>query len=242
MKIENIDINVFGAKLLSSFYTDTEFVNSSNEWLRYGLLPFWGPVEVKFKTLSVELYFKAEDKETLEHNISNFLSKLTGPRAIELPDRQNKFMGMLQDKEITDTVKPLVKRYQLKFVGYEYGDQQIETLNRVTTKTINVPGNALTPCIVEITPAADIPDLTITGLGYDPQKDANQPIKFTKIQKGGQKVIVDGEKGLVTLADGTNKYGDTDLWLFPRLRPGANTITVSRNNVDITLRYCPRFI
>lgn len=32
------------------------------------------------------------------------------------------------------------------------------------------------------------------------------------------------------------------MWGFPRLKPGANTITVSKNNVDITIKYKPRFI
>lgn len=39
-----------------------------------------------------------------------------------------------------------------------------------------------------------------------------------------------------------NKYGDTDMWDFPRLNPGTNTITVNKNNCDIKIKYKPRYI
>ncbi len=114
-----------------------------------------------------------------------------------------------------------------------YMDQITETMNRITTKTINVPGNEETPVIVEITPSVGIIDIVLTGL-------SEEPITI-RILTGGKKVIIDGEEGLVTV-DGVNKFGDTDMWEFPRLKPGANTITVSRNNVDINIKYKPRFI
>lgn len=243
MKIGNFDINTLNAMLVHTEIQPAA-LNSNYEWLTYSLIPFWTKASTGFKSIKTDIIFKAKTNDEAIQNISILSSKLLGPTDLKLDHHKNMYKVILikEGAAARITTGAAVRKLSLEFVGYEYGDQQTETINRATSKTINVPGNALTPCIVEITPAIDIPDLTITGLGYDPQKDANQPIKFTKIQKGGQKVIVDGEKGLVTLADGTNKYGDTDLWLFPRLRPGTNTITVSCNNVDMTLRYCPRYI
>lgn len=114
-----------------------------------------------------------------------------------------------------------------------YMDQITETMNRITTKTINVPGNEETPVIVEITPSVSIIDIVLTGLSDEPMTIKNLT--------GGKKLIIDGEEGLVTV-DGVSKFNDTDMWEFPRLKPGANTITVSRNNVDINIKYKPRFI
>ncbi len=246
MKLNGVDIKTFGAVLKHYVIQPCEIAKKS-EWPPGSLMPVgMDYFETAFKTLSVSLVFMRHSTEAAaDHAISNLTSKLLGSVDIEIPGQPHRFKCALSgtpQKTYAVEYAKMVPTFELQFVGYEYGDQQTETINRAASKTINVPGNALSPCIVEITPVADIPDLTITGLGYDPQKDADQPIKFTKIQKGGQKVIVDGEKGLVTLENGSNKYGDTDMWLFPRLRPGANTITVSRNNVDITLRYCPRFI
>ena len=148
----------------------------------------------------------------------------------------------MTENERTETVSKKAMRLTITFIGYEFDTEQTILINRTLTKRVTARGNVLTPCILEITPSADIADLTITGVGWDESSSSDEPIKFIKPLKGGQKVIVDGEKGLVTLADGTNKYGDTDMWIFPRLKPGENNISVSRDNVDITLRYCPRFI
>ncbi|MFR4584880.1 phage distal tail protein, partial [Clostridium cadaveris] len=57
----------------------------------------------------------------------------------------------------------------------------------------------------------------------------------------GKKVIINGEDGTV-LENGINKFGDTELWEWPRLLPGSNTITVSKNSCDITIKYKPRYI
>ncbi|MDC4242595.1 phage tail family protein, partial [Clostridium tertium] len=101
------------------------------------------------------------------------------------------------------------------------------------SKTINVSGNLETPAILELTPSIDLIDLTINGL--------DEEAIILKNLKANKKLIVNGEEGTVTV-DGVNKYSDTDMWGFPRLKPGANTITVSKNNVDITIKYKPRYI
>lgn len=243
MKINNFDLNTLDAMLVHAEIQPAALKNNY-EWLAYSLMPFWTPASTGFKSIKTEIVFKARTNDAALQNISILASKLLGPVDLTLDHHKNIYKAILIKEGTASriTTGAAVRKLSLEFLGYEYGPQQTESLNRVTTKTINVPGNTLTPCILEITPATDIADLTITGIGYDPQKDIDKPIKFIKPLKGSQKVIIDGEKSLVTLADGTNKYGDTDMWIFPRLKPGANTITVSRNNVDVTLRYCPRFI
>ena len=69
---------------------------------------------------------------------------------------------------------------------------------------------------------------------------ADDPIIIINLT-ANKTVILDGELQKVTV-DGVNKYGDTDMWDFPRLKPGANKITVSKNNCDIKIKYKPRFI
>ena len=110
-----------------------------------------------------------------------------------------------------------------------------EEIDRFTSKIIdiNVNGNLTTPAIIEIIPTIDLVDITIEGLADDPI--------IIKNLTADKKVIVDGELQKVTV-DGVNKYGDTDMWDFPRLQPGANTIIVNKNNCDIKIKYKPRYI
>jgi phage-related protein len=116
---------------------------------------------------------------------------------------------------------------------YAYKGEIVETASRVNTKTINVPGNLQTAAIVEVTPSINIIDLTITGLGES----------FTiKNLTAGQKVIINGEDCTV-IQNGVNKFGDFDGWEFPKLNPGANTITFSKNSCDVNIKikYKPRW-
>lgn len=161
------------------------------------------------------------------------MSKLINEVDIKFKNLSHFYHVYLLDHNIEDTDFDEWLYLNIEFVGYEYSTQVLETMNRITSKTINVKGNEETPAIVEITPSVSIIDIVLTGL-------SDEPI-ILKNLTGGKKVIVDGEEGLITV-DGANKFGDTDMWEFPRLRPGANTITVSRNNVDINIKYKPRFI
>ena len=113
------------------------------------------------------------------------------------------------------------------------GSEIIENLNRVNTKTINVLGTYKTNAIVEITPSIDLVDLRLDGL-------ANDPI-IIKNLKQGKKIIIDGKEGTV-LEEGINKFKDTDLWEFPFLVPGTNTITLSKNSCDVVIKYEPRYL
>ena len=84
----------------------------------------------------------------------------------------------------------------------------------------------------KLTPSINIIDLVINGLGES----------FTiKNLTAGQKVIISGESCTV-IQGATNKFLDYDGWDFPKLQPGANTITFSKSSCDITVKYKPRFI
>ena len=101
-------------------------------------------------------------------------------------------------------------------------------MNRVKSKTINVNGNTKVPCTGEITPSIDMIDLTITGVSEDPIVVRNL--------KGNKTIIIDGIEGTV-LQEGENKFADTDMWEFPFLVPGTNTITVNKDTCNITIKY-----
>jgi len=232
MLINTIDISNFGAKQLKVDIQTSQLDNES-EWLNKTLSPIFLENKIKFKDIKVELIFKGDSRDIILKNISNLMSKLTKEVDLKLDGYSNRYKCILTGNETVKTTSKKAYKKNLEFVGYEYSDELTETMNRITTKTINVLGNTKTPCIVEITPSVSIIDIVITGVSDGPMTIRNLT--------GGKKVVIDGEEGIVTV-DGANKFDDTDMWEFPRLKAGSNTITVTRNNVDILIKYKPRFI
>ena len=143
------------------------------------------------------------------------------------------YKSFLINSNTENTLRKDTKKLNLSFIGYSYKEEVTEVMNRITSKTINVSGNLETPAIVEITPTTALADITLEGLADDPIIIKNLTANKT--------VVLDGELQKVTV-DGMNKYGDTDMWDFPRLNPGTNTITVNKNNCDIKIKYKPRYI
>ena len=230
MLINNIDISVFGASVSNKLIQPTTI-----EIEKVRVKDSFNQIDSKkqFKKVSIKLLFEGENRDVINNNISNFMSKLINEVDIKFKNLSHFYHVYLVDHNVEDTNFDEWLYLNIEFVGSEYSTQIVETMNRITTKTINVPGNEETPAIVEITPSVTIADIVLTGLSDEPMTVKNLT--------GGKKLIIDGEEGTVTV-DGINKFNDTDMWEFPRLKPGANTITVSRNNVDINIKYKPRFI
>lgn len=246
MRIDNVDVRNLGVLHITNDITDREFTTTDSSWLKSQIAPTWGSLKQSFKTLVVQLYIKG-NRDTYDRVIGTVLSKLLGVVNLTFDNRQREYRAILVSNSTDSTVPGEYVKLHLTFLCYEHAPQITELINRQTTKTLNVPGNTLTPAIVQITPSAAIADLTITGMGYDPGRNINRPLKLITppggtIIAGGETITVDGERGLVTDGGGRNRYANTDIWLFPCLRPGANTITVSRSNIDITVKYYPRFI
>lgn len=231
MKVNNIDIAVFGAKQLKvDIQTSNVIVNK--ELLPKSLNPIFISKKIELKNIKVDLLFEGDNRDKILKNISNLASKITEETTLNLDGYSNNYICYLVNKNTEKTISKKKYKVSLDFEGYEVGNEVIESANRVVTKTINVIGNTETTAIVEITPSIDIIDIAINGLGE---------VFTIKNLKQGQKVIINGEACTVT-QDGINKFIDTDLWEFPYLKAGANTLTFSKNNCDITIKYKPRWI
>ena len=138
---------------------------------------------------------------------------------------------------MSKTVSPEVQVVALSFIGYEYGDDVITTVNQTYTKNITVIGSTKAPAIFEITPSISLADINITCSFAD--GTSNEII--VKNLTANKKVIVNGEIATIT-ENGINKFSDFESWEFPFLEPGATTITFSRNTCNINIIYKPRYI
>lgn len=146
---------------------------------------------------------------------------------------------------------PEVDGGQLNVVGefkmhcsdpFKYGAEISVPVGTVDSKAITVQGIVETPCIIEITPPNAITSFTVKGAARDPVTGEAEDI-VVKNLSSGKTVIIDGEACTVT-EDGANKYADTEMWEFPTLLPGSNTLTFVSSSVacSVTIKYKPRYI
>lgn len=230
MYINNIDISTYNASVSEKLVQSSEILAQKE---KLGLSFINISEEVGLKNLYIKILFEAANRDTAKNNISMFMANFTKDADIKFKNLSNTFHSFLVNSNVENTDFDEWLYLILDIDCYEYGNEITTTMNRVTSKTINIIGNQVTPAIVEITPSIALVDLTITGLGEDPIKIKNLV--------ANKKIIINGEDGTV-LQDGTNKYGDTEMWNFPSLKPGVNAIIVDKSSVDITIKYKPRYI
>lgn len=115
----------------------------------------------------------------------------------------------------------------------KYKDMITTTFNQSSSKTITLNSTKESNCIIEVTPTIDLVDLTINGV-------STSKITITALRKG-VKICIDGINKKVTM-DNKNYFSNVDLWQFPRLLPGSNTITVDKTTCNINIKYYPCYL
>lgn len=231
MYIDGIDISTFKATLIKKNIQNAEII-TYQDWLKNAFNPLYFGQEERYLDIAVVLLVEGNTEEEVMSLISTIINKSKNC-VLNFTGTEYFYQSTLESH---NNNKVLSNTYELELnfkASVKYKQQIIEVVNRTTSKTINVPGNQNTPATVEITSSMDIIDIILTGL-------SNNPITVKNL-KAGKKVIINGEDGTV-LQEGINKFNDTDLWEFPRLVPGSNTITFSKANCDINIKYKPRWI
>ncbi|WP_238907444.1 phage tail domain-containing protein [Clostridium sp. YIM B02506] len=229
MLVNNVDISNFKAILLSKDIQTANII-TYDDWLRNSLNPIFLGKKEQHKQINLKLFIEDTSEENALNDLSNIVNQFE-KCTLKFDDLSFYYDCIIVNK---NHERIAIGRYNLEIElkGYAYKSQITETANRVSTKTINVPGNSETPAIVEITPSIALVDLVVTGPGET----------FTlKNLAAGQKIIVNGEDCTV-LQGSTNRFSDYDSWDFPVLSPGANTITFSKSSCDVSIKYKPRWI
>lgn len=233
MLINNINITNFKARLMERNISHSN-IEVSNEWLNGAISPVINPkLTYKYKKLNFTLDIICKNADELEEVKSKLIKELT-LSTIKFSDIQYYYTGFLSEEpELTYVTKgnEIIKYTLLVIAEKEEVTEPISLINN--SFTINVNGDYYSPAIVEITPTQSMINLEITGLGED-------SIVIKNLNRD-EKIILDGISGSVTV-NGKNKFADTDLWNFPYLSPGANTITFSKNYFTGIIKYKPRFL
>ncbi|MCD8124283.1 MAG: hypothetical protein LUE23_04490, partial [Lachnospiraceae bacterium] len=77
-------------------------------------------------------------------------------------------------------------------------------------------------------------------LASDASWENDLPVRFSGLS-AGETITISGETGLITASD-SDSLPEIELWELPTLMNGSNIIYISSTKVDITLRFCPRYM
>lgn len=238
MKINGVDVKeIYGVEQWNVTPAFSTLKNES-EWNEGDLQPMLFESTVGFKKISASIVIRGSNRDDIWKKSAEFISKLLKPCEIQFEGFEHYYdMVLVNASQVEQSLRRWHKA-TLELQGYEYGAEIAETTNERTI-TINNIGNLKAPAIIEIVPLINLVDITITGAVKNLLTGEDKDIVIKDLING-QKTIIDGESGLVTQA-GENKFNDVDMWDFPILRQGVNTITVDKD-VKLTVRYKPRYL
>ncbi len=228
MKINNIDITQYNGKQCSINIQPSTF-NTESLWESNFITPIVFNKNATLKKIVLEFAVKGSDKDTINNNVSNII-KLMSKQATYKFDGYEHYYCCIAD---TPTVKTSCKKFKVlstTLYGYEYAEAKQYQFS--DTITINNVATAISPAILKITSNIGLNSLTITGLTQKPITVQNIAINTP--------VVIDGEKCTIE-ENGNNIFGRTDIWEFPVIRPGTNTIRLS-SACTCTLTYKPRYL
>lgn len=231
MLINNKNISEFNAKLLSRSISNAEF-NITNEWLNNSINPLISKdYNYKYKKLKFSLDIQCSNASELETIKSNLFKELA-ISTIKFSDINYYYDGFVTTISEPSFITEVFETITFEMFVIAHGKETIKNIKLGdTTCTFNVDGNQVTPAIAEIIPSLDLIDLTLEGLSEDPI--------ILKNLKDGETIYIGN--GKVT-AGGKSKINDVDMWEFPNLKPGQNTIKINKANCTINIKYKPRYV
>lgn len=229
MLINGVDIMTYKATLLSKDIQTVE-VEIYDDWLRNALNPLYMGKKEKYKQIKIQLLVEDITEENVLIDISNMVKQFE--ECILKFDDLDFFYDCLMVNKNDERVRPGVYELNVEFKGYAYKATEISSFTG-KTGMINIDGNTEAPVIVSVTMPIDTISVTLMGLSED-------PITIKNLHKDVP-VIIDGEAGVIT-ENGVNKFGDCDMWEYPSLQPGTNTITTDNDNVKVQIQYKPRWV
>lgn len=229
--MDDIAASTFNAECVSRNIEPATVITYS-DWLRQSINPLYFGKTEQYKVIKLQFRFEYDS----DNDLFKYASGLT--KAFEHCQLKFSNMDYYFDCAISGSsfVDKDGGKKELAITlnsSYAYIPEVTEILDHVASKTINVPGNLPTPAIVTVSIPIDTISITLTGFG-------DNPITI-KYLKANIPVIIDGEACTV-FQNGANKFSDTDMWEFPVLQSGSNTISVDNANCTIQIQYQPKWL
>lgn len=234
MIINNKDIALYNATLTSSVFSSSSY-NISKEWLTASVKPIITSKQFTYGNGTLNFLVEGATEDILKKNISNLVADISDS-IIKFDDEFFYKVTLNSTNEDEIFLNSITNLYAKNIKITLTVDELFKDYIQVELKPnmdIVLEGNKASECIVEITPTQAMVDLIINGF-------SKEPIKINNLAKD-VKVIINGEDKTI-IANNTNKFGETEMWEFPTLVPGNNTITFSKTYFTGILKYKPRFV
>lgn len=238
MKINNVDITVYGAELISKIINPSDYENAIS-YEDNMLLPIVTRGKFKLGSMDLGIMFKGSSEKEVVVKQSNFNIQIATPEIIFKLDtglyEDITYVCVLNNARLEEEIfidkldNKYTQKVNYKLIILEKKLPEIVKTMEGTSITFNVDGNCEVPAVVEITPTLAIATLKITGLSDNTITVNNLVANKTVIFKDG-----------IVTVDGANKFNDCDLWEFPRVKPGNNTVTIDKTTANVVVKYNPR--
>lgn len=230
MIVNNVNINTYNAVLLSKDI-QTSNVTIYDEWLVNAMNPLYMGKNEQYKQIKIKIFVKDNSDENALDDISNLIRQLE-KCTLKFDDLDFYYDCVITSKSHERNSRGIYTlNIELKS-GYAY-KQPVNVSFSGKTKIFNVDGNMQTPAVVSISVPIDTISVTLSGMGDDPI--------VIKNMKKDTPVLIDGELCMIT-ENGTNKFGDCDIWEFPKLNAGTNTVQTDNDKVQVSISYKPRWM
>ena len=185
------------------------------------LFPKMFDSDVGQRQITLRLDFVGTDENDAVTMMSSLTALFRQGVDIKLPDNYFYFCTLDRIGKAFQ-VAPWIVQQTFTLSGFRHGPLKTHYLS--TTGFITVDGNYDTEAIFEISTA----DLSVTVNGIT-------------INNIGGNIVIDGMAKTVT-QNGINKFKDTNLTEFPRLKPGVNQITIIGDAITVTVKYYPIYL
>lgn len=218
-KINDLPLNSFNAELLDYTVGDSSY---SNGYILppLSILPIRLEGRKGLRPITLSLDFSGDERREIELKISEMKAILQQGADILLPDGFY-YYTVYESCSTTQEVAPWLVNAQFSLLGVRHGVEKKETLSK--SGKIFVDGNSDTPAVFKIE-----------------TKEKSVSVNNIKISNINNTIIVDGIEKTV-LENGINKFSETEMIAFPKLKSGWNEITIS-GNATVEISYYPMFI
>ena len=177
-----------------------------------------------FGELEIDIYLEAEDRDQMHKKVSE-ISKIFRICTVTFDDTSIEYVGTLKGLNL-EQITPLHSRVVVTLDAYSRG-LLTEIELKDSSNTVFINGNMTCDVEYEFAPL-----------------DGKDTVQINDIQisdvQGGKKYLISGIKKKV-LADDENVFNSTNIFSFPTLEPGENIITVNHPDINLKLRYYPRY-
>lgn len=224
--INSKNLDDFKISKVIKFHTNTSSYNNiGSHWNTGSLKAIKGIKSENYRVLNTKFLFKGSSRLEILKNISKFIEE--SKECIFYRD------NLYYEVEIADSVEPEILNPGAYILTINYNVLDVyeseKSITTNTSKTITI--NSPKPCYanLEILANTNVTEAVISINDTD--------ITVNNI-KGNETISIGSGK---VLAGGKSKIEDVDIWEFPILRPGSNTIKVNREDVNVTVKYNERW-